>query len=194
LLRGSEPTLARLAAVFLIVIGAALAAAGVQGFLTSLAHDIRAPRRRHLGPASQRLAVARALAIGFLVCAGLWLVDHSVDTRFVTTLAIMLSVAILAPLLALSLLPQATHLAAFATLCVSGFVMIHFFIYAGTQISTLGLATDSIFAAADGLAVGLFIAFLPLGKRKAETAAAPQPIEPAAEKAAAETQAKADAE
>ncbi|HTJ01326.1 MAG TPA: hypothetical protein VL492_00930 [Methylovirgula sp.] len=194
LLRGSEPTLARLAAVFLIVIGAALAAAGVQGFLTSLAHDIRAPRRRHLGPASQRLAVARALAIGFIVCAGLWLADHSVDTRFVTTLAIMLSVAIIAPLLALSLLPQATHLAAFATLCVSGFIMIHFFVYSGAQISTPGLATDSIFAAADGLAVGLFIAFLPLGKRKAETAAEPQRIEPAAEPDAAETQTKADAE
>jgi hypothetical protein len=194
LLRGTEPTLARLAAAFLIVVGASLAAAGVQGFLTSLAHDVRAPRRRHLGPASQRLAVARALAIGFIVCAGFWLADHSVDAHLVTTLAIMLSVAILAPLVALSLLPQASHLAAFAALCVSGFVTIHFFVYAGTPISTLGLATDSIFAAADGLAVGLFIAFLPLGKRRAETATArtEPPVVP--EDAASETQTKAEVE
>jgi cation/acetate symporter len=193
LLRGSEPTLARLAAAFLIVVGAALAASAVQGFVTSLAHDVRAPRRRHLGPASQRLAAARALAIGFIVCAGFWLTDHNVDARFLTTLAIMLSVAILAPLLALSLLPQASHLAAFAALCVAGFMIFHFFLYAGTPISTVGLATDSIFAAADGLAVGLFIAFLPLGKRKAEEAPTAR-IEPSAEPEAADAEVKAEAE
>lgn len=194
LLRGTEPTLARLAAAFLIVVGASLAAAGVQGFLTSVAHDLRAPRRRHLGPASRRLAVARALAIAFIVCAGFWLVDHTVDARLLTTLAIMLSVAILAPLLALSLLPKASHLAAFAALCVSGFVTIHYFIYAGTQIATLGLATDSIFAAADGLAVGLFIAFLPLGKRKAENEPVPAHVEPTIEPETTAPEAKADVE
>lgn len=193
LLRGSEPTLARLAAVFLIVVGASLAASGVQGFLTSLAHDVRTPRRRHLGPASQRLAVARALAIGLILCAGIWLIDHSADTRFLTTLAIMLSVAILAPLVALSLIPQASHLAAFAALCVAGFVIIHFFVYAGTPISILGLATDSVFAAADGLAVGLFIAFLPLGKHKGEPPAAAR-VEPAVESETAAAEAKAEVE
>lgn len=185
LLRGIEPTLARLATAFMIVVGLALAAAGVQSFLTSLAHDLLAPRRRHLGPASRRLAVARALAIGLIVCAGVWLSGHSVDPRALVTLAIMLSVAILAPLFGLALMPKTTNLGAFAALCVAGFVIVHF-VYTGTLISTSALASEALFAAVDGLAIGLFVSFLPIGPLKAQTSATRSAPSVEAEKAEVE--------
>ncbi len=170
LLRGSEPTLTRLAAVFTIILGMGVAASGVQSFVTSLAHDL-VPARRRRGPVSRRLAVARAVAIAAVIGASFFLAGRSVDARFLFTFAMMLSAALVAPLLFLAFIPQSTTFSAFAALCVAGFVMGHFFVHNAAMMPLGPLAADAAFAAFDGLAVGLFVAFLPR-KDTAEPAAA----------------------
>ncbi len=174
LLRGSEPTLARLAAVFMTVLGMGLAASGIQSFVTSLAHDLK-PAQRRRGPVSRRLAFARAVAIAVSVAASFWLAGRSVDARFLFTLALMLSAALVAPLLVLAFIPQATSLGAFAALCVASFVMARFFVYNAATMPLESLATDVAFAAFDGLAVGFFVAFLPKKNAAAPTAASAAP-------------------
>lgn len=165
LLRGAEPTLARLAAAFMIVLGMAIAATGLQCLVTALSHDILHPRRRRYAVVSRRLAISRLLTIACSLLASLWLAGRSVDPRALFTLALMLSAALVAPLLALTLMPRPTSLGAFAALCVAAFVTAHFLLFDAAVMPPGELATDAIFAAFDGVAVGLFISFLP--KRKA---------------------------
>jgi hypothetical protein len=158
----------------MIVLGLALAAAGTQSFVTSLAHDLLPLRQRRRGPASRRLTIARALAIGFIICACLWLPTAVLDPRVLFTFAVMLSAAIVAPLVLLALMPQSSSLSAFAALCVSTFVIVHFFATNSAEVSLVQFASDTIFAAADGLAVGLFISFLPKRKPPVQS---PAPVE-----------------
>ena len=180
-LRGSEPTLARLAAAFMIVLGMGLAASGIQFVITSLGHDILHPRQR-FGPVSRHLAITRLLAIAFIVLASLWLAGRSVDACWLFTIALMLSAALVTPLLALALTPRAMSSSAFAALCVAAFVTVLFLRFDAAVMAPGELATDALFAAFDGLAVGLFVSFLP--KRKAAepvaaaSAASPRSEEP----------------
>jgi hypothetical protein len=159
-LQGSEPTLARLAAVFMIVLGMGIAASGVQFIVTSLGHDILHPKRRRRGPITRRLAVARLSAAGLVVLASLWLAGHSVDARRLFVLALMFSAALVTPLLALALMPRVRSMSAFAAFCVAGFVTAHFMLVDAARMSPGELASNAIFAALDGLAVGLFVSFL----------------------------------
>lgn len=163
-LRGSEPTLSRLAAAFMIVLGVALAAAGTQNLVTSLCQDLLHPARRLLGPVSRRLAVARGVAMLFIVAMSVALATRQADPRFFFTLAVMLTTALVAPLLVLAFVPRATTKAAFAALCVGAFVMTHFFVYSAPDLPLGKLATDAAFAATDGVAVALFICFMPKKK------------------------------
>ncbi|HEY1735334.1 MAG TPA: hypothetical protein VGG12_01680, partial [Methylovirgula sp.] len=160
-LRGSEPTLSRLASAFAVLLGIGLAAAGLQSFITALANDFANPARRQLGPVSRRLAVARGLAIAFVVIAGIRLSNQSLDARFLLILAVMLSAGLIAPLVALTFLPRASSLGALAALCVATFVMVHFFTTYKAPLHLVEFATDAVFAATDGFFVALFIAFLP---------------------------------
>lgn len=181
-LRGSEPTLARLAAAFMIVLGTGLAAAGLQTLITALGHDILHPKRRKFGPVSRRLAFTRALAIGFVILASYWLAGRAGDVRTLFGLALMLSAALVAPILTLALIPGTTSVSAFTALCVAAFVTVHFLIFDAAVMPPHELATDAIFAAFDGLAVGLFVTLLPkvflpdgfASKQKAAGADAPQ--------------------
>ncbi|MGA3302255.1 MAG: hypothetical protein ABSC72_03090 [Methylovirgula sp.] len=175
-LRGSEPTLARLASAFAILLGVGLAAAGLQSFITSLGHDLAHPARRQLGPVSRRLAVARALAIGFVLIAGFRLAGQSVDARFLLVLPVMLSAGLLAPPLALTFMPRGTPLGALASLCVASFVMVHFFAMYKAPLHLAEFATDAVFAAADGFVVALFIAFLPKWTPLEAAPAQPAPV------------------
>ncbi len=174
-LRGSEPTLARLAAAFMIVLGMSIAASGVQFVITSLAHDILHPRRRLLGPTTRRLALTRLLAISLIILGSLWLARHSVDARGLFTIALMLSAALVTPLLALALMPRPMSASALAALCVAAFVTAHFLLFDAATMPPGELATDAIFAALDGLAVGLFVSFLPKRKAAEPVAAASAP-------------------
>ena len=177
-LRGSEPTLARLASAFAIPLGIGLAAAGLQSFITSLGHDLAHPARRQLGPVSRRLAVARALAIAFVLIAGFRLAGQSVDARFLLVLPVMLSAACSRRCLALAFMPRATSLGALAALCVASFVMLHFFATYKAPLHLAEFATDAVFAAADGFVVALFIAFLPKWTPREAAPAQPAPAGP----------------
>jgi cation/acetate symporter len=163
-LRGSEPTLARLASAITIMLGLGLAASAIQSFITSLGHDLVRPARRRLGPVSRRLAVARAMAVGLVVLGGFRLSGHAIDVRVPFLLAVALSAGFVAPLAFLSSLRRMTSLGAAAALCVAGFVMAHYFLVKGWSSPLHELATDSSFAAVDAVVVGLFVAFLPKWK------------------------------
>jgi len=121
------------------------------------------PDRRRRGPITRRLAVARLSAAGLVVLASLWLAGHSVDARRLFVLALMLSAALVTPLLALAVMPRAGSMSAFAAFCVAGFVTAHFMLVDAAVMPPGELASNAIFAALDGLAVGLFVSFLPRG-------------------------------
>lgn len=183
-LQSSEPTLARLAAVFAIVLGMGIAASGIQFIVTSLGHDIAHPTRRRRGPITRRLAIARLTAVVFIALASLWLAGHDMDARRLFVLALMLSGALITPLFALALMPRAGSLSAFAAFCVAGFVTIHFMLVDAAVTPPAELAANTILAALDGLAVGLFVSFLP--KRQApfsSEVAAASPTEDASKSA-----------
>ncbi|QXX75227.1 hypothetical protein [Methylovirgula sp. HY1] len=163
-LRGSEPTLTRLAAAFMIVLGIATAAAGIQCLATALSHDILHPRRQQFAVVSRRLAITRLLTIAASILVSLWLARHSVDVPVLFTFALMLSAALVAPLLVLALMPQPTSIGALAALCLATFVTAHFALFGTMTTSADEFAANAIFAAVDGIAVGLFVTFLP--KRK----------------------------
>ena len=171
LLRGSEPTLARLAAAFMIVLGMGTAASGLQFLVTALSHDILHPKRRRFAVVSRRLAVSRLLTITFSILASLWLAGQSVDAQALFTLALMLSAALVTPLLALALMPRPTSIGAFAALCVATFVAAHFALFGTRAIAPGELAANAIFAAFDGVAIGLFITFLPRRRPRMENKA-----------------------
>lgn len=179
-LRGSEPTLARLASALTILLGLALAASAIQSFITSLGHDLVHPSRRRLGPVSRRLAVARAMAIGLVALAGFRLYARSIDVRFLFLFAVALSAGFVAPLAFLSSLRRMTSISAVAALCVAGFVMAHFFLVKGWSSPLHELATDSSFAAIDAVVVALFIAFLPRWKQSKPAPAAAEDAQDAA--------------
>ena len=163
-LRGSEPTLAHLAATFMIVLGMATAAFGLQFLVTALSHDILHPRRRQFAVVSRRLAITRFLTIVFSVLASLWLARRGVDVQALFALALMLSAALVTPILVLALMSRPTSIGALAALCVAAFVTAHFLLFSAGVMRADEFATNAIFAAFDGVAVGLFITFLPIRK------------------------------
>jgi cation/acetate symporter len=160
-LRHSGPMLAGLAAVFAIALGVAVAAAGVQSFATSLGHDVFHPQRRRYGPASRRLAFARALAlllIGF--CAAALGNGADADPRPFIGLALTISATLLAPLVGLTLVRRATSMGALVAMLVAALVMSTFVYTHGWTWPPEELASNVIFAALDGILAGILVSFL----------------------------------
>ncbi|MFZ3176670.1 MAG: hypothetical protein WA150_01750 [Methylovirgula sp.] len=170
LLRHAGPTLAGLAAVFAIALGVAVAAAGVQSFATSVGHDIFARKRRRFGPASRRLAYARGLALLLIAVAAAALANGVDDPQLCIALALTISAALMAPLVGLTIIRQATSLGALAALLVATFVIS---VYAFTHHGAWApdeLARNVIFAALDAFLAGVFVSLL----RRKSPAARPE--------------------
>lgn len=178
-LRQAGPTLAGLANAFAIALGLAVAAAGIQSFSTSIGHDAFHPNRRRFGPATRRLAYARALAISLTAACGAYLAAGPANPRIFITLALGISATLVAPLLALTLVRRATSRDALVTLVVSALVMGHFIFTHFPAWPPAEFASNAIFAALDGLLAGVFASFLH-GRRSvtAPRLALPAPDEP----------------
>jgi cation/acetate symporter len=175
LLQHSGPTLGGLAAVLGAALGISLAAAGVQSFATSLGHDIFHSKRRRYGPASRRLAYARALAILLIAACAAILAAAPADPRRYIALALMISATLVTPLLGLTLIKRATSMGALAAVLVAALVMCVFIYPQGWNVPPEELAANAIFAALDGFLAGVFASFL-LGRDSlAASAALPAP-------------------
>ncbi len=113
-----------------IAIALMLAAAGFQSFATSLGHDALYRVRDINALASRRLAMTRIIMMIGVMTTGLVLSRMAIDPRTLIGLAILLSAAAIAPLLALALWPRASGtdaalallggLAAFAAVIAAG--------------------------------------------------------------------------
>jgi cation/acetate symporter len=160
-LRHSGPMLAGLTAVFAIALGVAVAAAGVQSFATSLGHDIFHPQRRRYGPASRRLAFARALALLLIgLCAATLANSAESDPRPFIGLALTISATLLAPLVGLALVRRATSMGALVAMLVAGLVMATFIYTHGWNRPPGELASNVVFAALDAILAGVLVSFL----------------------------------
>jgi cation/acetate symporter len=145
-----------LADSFQVALGLALAAAGFQSVVTSLGYDAITPRRRQLISASLRLALNRWLATLSIAAVGALLTFRTVDAGVAVTLALFISAALLAPILALSQWPRANSLDATVTFCVA-MLLIALLIFAhGPFAAPRDLAPIVLLSAFGGLAAGLF--------------------------------------
>ena len=169
-LRQVGPVIGGLADCFLVGLGLTLAAAGFQSFVTSLGHDAIAPDRRRRVSTSLRLAVTRLLAISSIAAAGILLTFRAVDTGTLTTLALFISAASLAPILGLLLWPRANSLDAAVTLLVTLFLVIGLVFSHGRVTAPTDLAPFILLAGVSGLMAGLFSSLL-----RGETAKSPAP-------------------
>ncbi len=115
-LRGLGEALAGLAASGVIALALVLAAAGFQTCATALGHDAFYRVREATAMTSRRLAVTRAILAVAIIAAGLLLAGRQPDPRALVGLAIVLCVATVTPLLALSVWPRAEGVDAAAAL------------------------------------------------------------------------------
>ena len=175
LLRGSGPTQTGLAAVFAVVLGIGVAAAGVQSFATSLAHDIFHPKRRRYGPASRRLAYARALAILLVSFCAATLATGAVDPRLAIALAVTISAAMAAPLLGLIIVRGATSIGVLTALVVAALVMSGLIFLHRGNWPPEELAGHAVFAAIDGFLAGVFVSLVRRGDSLLTRPAGPAP-------------------
>jgi cation/acetate symporter len=163
-LRHAGPTLAGLAAVFAIALGVGVAAAGVQSFATSFGHDIFAHKRRRFGPASRRLAYARGLALLLIGASAAALANGADNPCLCIALALAVSAALVAPLVGLTVVKQATSLGALTALLVALFVIAASILTHRGPWAPEEIAHNAIFAALDAFLAGIFVSLLPRRK------------------------------
>ncbi len=106
-LRGLTVALSGLLAAGLVAISLALAAAGAQAFATAVAHDMLFRASASKALTSRRLAVARLCAIALVIALAVISTRQSLDARALIAIAIAISGAALAPMLAMSMWPSA---------------------------------------------------------------------------------------
>lgn len=106
--RGLSVALSGLLAAGLAAVSLALTAAGAHAFATAIAHDFLFAGTSSPALSSRRLAATRLCAIGLVIVLAVWSARQALDPRALIALAIAISAASLAPLMALTLWPRAT--------------------------------------------------------------------------------------
>ncbi len=152
-----------LAAAGLIAISLVLAGAGIQSFATAVGHDAFYRVRDTSALTSRRLATTRLVMIAAIAASG-WLIwTYGADPRRLASFAIMLSAAVVAPLLALALWPRASGTdAAIALLCGVATAGIVIALSGGApDIDTLAMA--AVIAAGVAFIAGFATSFLHSG-------------------------------
>lgn len=159
-LRHFGPVLGGLADSFLVGLGLTLAAAGFQSLVTSLGHDAISAERRRKISMSLRLAVTRLLAILSIAVVGILLTFKATDTGTLMTLALFISAAFLAPVLALLLWPRANSLDAGVTLGLTLLLTIGLVVSRDHLTTPTDLAPSILLASVSGLMAGIFSSLL----------------------------------
>ena len=135
----------------------ALAAAGLQGLATAIGHDLLYRLRDRSVIASSRLATTRLTLIAAVLLIALAAVRLDLDPALTLALALLVSAAGLAPVLALSLWPRATSEHALLALTAGlggGAALMQAALAQGAPLAeAMGLAGAG--GASAGLAVGL---------------------------------------
>ena len=143
----------------LIAITLVLAGSGFQSFGTALGHDALYRVRDSSALTSRRLAMTRVIMAIGVIGIGLVLSRQGIDPRQLIGVAIVLSAAAIAPLLALALWPRASGTdAAFALL--SGLGVAGFFIAMGGGVPDVHtLANAAVIACVIAFATGVATSF-----------------------------------
>ena len=152
-----------LIAAGLIAIALVFAAAGIQCFGTALGHDALYRVRESHALTSRRLAMTRVIIATAIVALAIVFAQTSIDPRKLIGLAIVLSAAAIAPLLALSLWPRASGadaaIALLVGLCAAGAVIA----YSGVTPDVQSLAEAAVVACITAFVAGVAMSFLHSG-------------------------------
>jgi cation/acetate symporter len=166
LLAGLGSAFSGLVAAALAALGLALASVGLHACATALGHDAFHRVRDAEALTSRRLAITRLLLIAAIVAATAWASTTAVDSRAAIALALVLSIAAVAPLIALILWPRASARdalwALLAGLAVAGLGTM----LGGTAASAAYIAGASLVGGVLGFAVGIGSSVMRGGERE----------------------------
>jgi cation/acetate symporter len=147
-----------LVAAGLAALGLGLAAIGIQSAATVLGNDLFYRVRDHSALTSRRLAVTRTFAIAAIAVCRIGLSLFNLDPRILIALALLLSAAGLAPLLALTLWPRATSFDATVALLM-GLFMAEALIGMPFESGIERIAASAMIACLSGFGAGLLTSF-----------------------------------
>ena len=169
LLAGLGSAFSGLGAAALAALGLALASVGFHACATALGHDAFHRVRDAEALTSRRLAITRLLLIGAIIVSTASASSTAIDPRAPIGVALVLSIATIAPLIALVLWPRATALDALLVLLV-GLGTEAAIVVAGGSTSAAHLAGASLIAGALAFAAGLAASVVRGGDREVGTA------------------------
>ncbi|GAC1336507.1 MAG: hypothetical protein NVSMB26_23170 [Beijerinckiaceae bacterium] len=153
-LAGLGSAFSGLAAAALATLGIALASIGFHAFATALGHDAFYRVRDAGAVTSRRLAITRLILIGAITMAAVVASSAAIDPRAAIALALVLSAAAVAPLVALVLWPRATAFDALATL-ITGIVAMEAVTVLGGALTSGWLAGAALTGGVLGFVAGI---------------------------------------
>jgi cation/acetate symporter len=159
-LQGLSIVLTGLLAAGIAAVCLALAGAGAQAFGTAIAHDLLFAAHSSPALSSRRLAATRLCMIGLVILLAIGLAKQSVDPRALIAIALALSAACIAPLIALAVWPRANAADAMRAICAGLLVFLALVlvgIWEGDRAYGLAIASLAGFCAA--LSAGLALSF-----------------------------------
>lgn len=142
----------------LIALGLVLAASGLQACATAIGHEAFYRMRGENDLTSRRLAITRLALVVVTACGSASSAANLFDARALVGLALSLSAAAVAPVVALAFWPRASDRDALVALLVGLVVMTSVYIMAGDEPNVDIFALASLAGAALGLAAGVYSA------------------------------------
>ncbi len=167
LLGGLGPAFSGLVVAAMAALGLALASVSFQAFATALGHDAFHRVRDVEALTSRRLAITRLVLIAAIVVSTAVASTTPSDPRAAIGLAVVLSTAGVAPLIALALWGRATGLDALIALVVGLAGTEAALLLAGNTMSAVHLAGASLIGAAAGFGAGFASSLVRGGDREA---------------------------
>lgn len=154
---GASPALRGLSLATFAALGLALAAMGLQSFATAVGHDSLYRRGGKLVLTSARLAMTRLVMIGALIFMTLVGISGKFEPRAALGLAIALSAAAFAPMLALAYWQRASRAQAFSALAAGLGCFLVALAGQGLSLAYADLADAALVGLAGSLLTGLFL-------------------------------------
>jgi cation/acetate symporter len=166
LLAGLGGAFSGLVAAALTALGLALASVGFHACATALGHDAFHRVRDAAALTSRRLAITRLLLIAAIMGSTAWASTTAIDPRALIAIALVLSVAVVAPLIVLVLWGRASALDALVVVVVGLAATEAAIILAGNTTSSAGLAGASLIGGAVAFVAGIAASLVRRGDRE----------------------------
>jgi cation/acetate symporter len=170
LLAGLGTAFSGLVAAAAAALGLALAGIGFHACATALGHDAFHRLRDAEALTSRRLAITRLLLIAMIIISTAWTGTSAIDPRTPIGLALVLSIAVIAPLIALVLWARATALDALVVVVVGLAGTEGAILLGGNSMSAAHLAGASLIGGALAFAAGIVSSLARGGDREFGTA------------------------